>query len=161
MARYMLDTNIFNLILDGILRLEDIDPFGEWFACAVQAAELRKASGHRRLELIAKFEEVRPTMLPSSAFMFDTLGAGFDEAEWNGGTSVPRHASTLNAHPKSKKKSRKARAKAPQDALIIETAEKHGLTVVTSDEAVYDVARMENIPTMWFNRDTREFTSQR
>jgi len=77
--------------------------------------------------------------------MFDTLGAGLDEAEWNDASRVLEFEQKINAHPESKKKSEKGRLNARQDALILEVAINNGLKLVTGDKALFDVATAEGV----------------
>lgn len=156
MSRYIIDTNIFDMILDGRLRLEDIDNQEQWFVCPVQICELKNIPEitpdrkQRKLDLLGKLNEINPDWLPSSTFMLDTVGAGLDEGEINDASLVPKFTDAINQHLISKKKKSEAgRKNAVQDALILEVAMKHGLTLITADKALSETAEAANVPSRY------------
>jgi len=77
---YMLDTNVFNDVLDRKIS------FGSFtgrrmLVIGVQAAELRATPETlRREKLLVVFEEINPDTVPTSSFAFDVEGAGLDLA---------------------------------------------------------------------------------
>jgi hypothetical protein len=83
---YMLDTTVFNDALDGKISSAVFAGRRVIVTC-VQAAELRATKNTtRQAALVAKFEEIKPTLLPASSFAFGIEGAGWDQAEWNDGS---------------------------------------------------------------------------
>jgi predicted nucleic acid-binding protein len=133
---YMLDTNVFNGVLDGKAlpaSLANERPL----VTGIQAAELR-ATGkpERRAALLGVYEETRSTSLPASSFSFDIEGAGFDQACWNdwSGNFEKMLARLRRLDPRYKSAPNQVR-----DILIAETAIKHGATLVTGDSNLRQV----------------------
>ncbi len=127
---YMLDTNIFNAVLDGkVLPASFVGR--RLLVTDVQADELR-ATGkpERRAALLAVYEEIHPTSLPASSFAFGIEGAGFDQAYWNDGSGNFEKMLALlqQLDPKNKKGPNQVR-----DILIAETAIKNQATLVSRD----------------------------
>jgi len=133
---YMLDTNVFNGVLDG-KALPASFANERLLVTGIQAAELR-ATGkpERRAALLAVYEEIRPTSLPASSFAFDIEGAGFDQAYWNDGSGnfEKMLARLRQLDPKNKSAPNQVR-----DILIAETAIKHGATLVSGDSNLRQV----------------------
>jgi predicted nucleic acid-binding protein len=127
---YMLDTNVFNGLLDG-KALPASFASQRLLVTGIQAAELR-ATGkpERRAALLAVYEESRPTSLLASSFAFDIEGAGFGQAYWNDGSgNVEKMLARLQQlDPRKKSRSNQVR-----DILIAETAIKHRATLVSGD----------------------------
>lgn len=127
---YMLDTNVFNAVLDG--RVLPASFVGRrLLVTGVQAAELHATEKpERRAALLAAYEEIRPTSLPASSFAFDIEGAGFDQAYWNDGSGKFEKmlARLRQLDPKNKSAPNQVR-----DILIAETAIKNRATLVSGD----------------------------
>lgn len=83
MLPYLLDTNVFNDVLDGKLSPKAFTEH-RLLVIGVQATELR-ATGNsgRRSDLLAVFEEINPSTEPASSFAWGIEGAGWNEAYWN------------------------------------------------------------------------------
>jgi predicted nucleic acid-binding protein len=133
---YMLDTNVFNAVLDGKVLLASLVG-RRLLVTGVQADELR-ATGkpERRAALLAVYEEIHPTTLPASSFAFGIEGAGFDQAYWNdgGGNFEKMLARLRQLDPKNKNTPNQLR-----DILIAETAIKNGATLVSGDSNLRQV----------------------
>ena len=133
---YMLDTNVFNGVLDGKALPASLAN-ERLLVTGIQAAELR-ATGklERQAALLGVYEEIRPTSLPASSFAFDIEGAGFDQACWNdaSGNFEKMLARLRQLDPKYKSAPNQVR-----DILIAETAIKHGATLVTGDSNLRQV----------------------
>lgn len=136
--QYILDTCIFNWLLDGRILIEDLPSDGVFVATSVQRAELRATrSDVRRTALLAKFEEIGPELVPPESFMFDVDGAGFDEARWSDGKTYHHLKTALDRiHDVPSN---------VQDALIAEVALKHGMALVTADQNLRSVAEQFGI----------------
>ncbi len=135
---YMLDTNVFNGVLDGkALPASFANVRRILLVTGIQADELR-ATGkpERRAALLAVYEEIRPTSLPASSFAFDIEGAGFDQAYWNDGSGnfEKMLARLRQLDPKNKSTPNQVR-----DILIAETAIKNGATLVSGDSNLRQV----------------------
>lgn len=136
---YMLDTNIFGNLVSGELSLADLPQDGDYWATPIQVAELRASSGDLQQRLLSKFKEiVNSNAIVRVAFSFDVLGAGFDEGEWRNDASLYDALKTgLDAAWKKENNI--------QDALIAEATILHGLTLLTADKALAEVARKHGI----------------
>ena len=83
---YMLDTNVFNDVLDR--KISSASFAGcRLLVIGVQADELRTTPNAQKQEnLLAVFEEINPKVTLASSFALDIEGAGFDQAYWNDGS---------------------------------------------------------------------------
>ncbi len=163
---YMLDTNVFNAVLDGKTSLA-LFATHRLLVTGIQASELRATqTAERRAGLIAKYEEVGPILLPASSFALDIEGAGLGQAYFNDGSGNFENmlARLQQLDPNNKKDEKKKRAKhlnQLRDILIAETAIKHGATLVSGDDNLRKVVlefggaaiRLEQ-----FERDTPELS---
>jgi hypothetical protein len=102
--KYMLDTNVFNDVLDGSLAPAKFAGYA-MFVTGIQADELNattKPAG-RREALCATFERIPSTPLLASSFACDIEGAGFGQAYWNDGSGrFEQMLSRLQALDKSR-----------------------------------------------------------
>jgi predicted nucleic acid-binding protein len=132
---YMLDTNVFNDLLD-----EKILPLafaGRLLVTAIQAAELRATpTAERRRDLLLRYEETRPISAPAASFAFDIEGAGWGQACWNDGSgNFEKMLSRLRMlDPINKSSHGQVR-----DILIAETAIKNAAVLVTADSNLRQV----------------------
>jgi hypothetical protein len=82
----MLDTNVFNDVLDGKIWPE-VFAGHRLFVIGVQTDEIQATKKiERRESLLAVFKDIAPTSLLASSFAFDIEGAGFNQAHWNDGS---------------------------------------------------------------------------
>jgi predicted nucleic acid-binding protein len=127
---YMLDTTVFNAVLDGKASIASF--IGRRvLVTGIQANELRATSkAERREVLLAVYEEIGPTSLPAASFAFDIEGAGFGQAYWNDGSGNFEKMLTRlrQLDPNNKSASNQVR-----DILIAETAIKNGATLLSGD----------------------------
>lgn len=130
---YMLDTNVFNDVLDGKIPLTSLR--GRWlFVIGVQVHELRATrDDSRRADLLAVFDEIRPGSTLASSFCFGIEGAGFDEANWNDGSGKFDKMLALLQHFDNHKRKKKNRLNQVRDILIAESAIKNGATLISND----------------------------
>jgi hypothetical protein len=83
---YMLDTNVFNDLLDGKISFASLVG-RRLLVTRIQAAELDKTSNpERRADLLATLEVINPAVILASSAAFDIEGAGWDQACWNDGS---------------------------------------------------------------------------
>lgn len=129
--KYVLDTNIFNRVLDGRFKLSTLPDACSFVATKIQVRELEAASEPRRAALLATFAEVAPDLAPA-AFSLDIPGAGLDEGEWSSDERVTRLHGALEA--------RKPKLNNWQDALIAGVALKNGYGLATADGNLARVA---------------------
>ncbi len=133
--RYMLDTNCFNRILDGQIRL--CIPDGVTLICTgVQKDELGRCKRPERSEaLLNVFEQIDPSIELAASFCFDIEGAGFGQAHWNDGSGrFSRMLARLQDLDLQTKKKPKDPRNQIRDIVNAETALKGGLIFVTTDE---------------------------
>jgi predicted nucleic acid-binding protein len=133
---YMLDTNIFNAILDGKAASTSLKGH-RLLVTGIQADELRATSSpERRAALLNVYKEIRPTSLPSSSFAFDIEGAGFGQAYWNDGSG---NFEKMLARLRELDPGGKNAANQVRDVLIAETAMKNGAILVSRDSNLRQV----------------------
>ncbi len=127
---YMLDTNVFNHVLDGKISSSLLGG-RRLLVTGVQASELRATrDAHKRAALLAIFEEIQPTSTLAASFCWGVDGAGFDQATWNDGSgNFDRMLARLQELDRRKKE----RLNQVRDTLIVGTALKNGATLVSGD----------------------------
>ena len=124
MPGLMLDTNVFNHLIDGRLDLARLQG-RKLFATHVQIGELRKTPDEaRRNELLALFEELNIEHHPTSSMVAGISVAGGACA--SDGKLYESMRGELNALNKGKRNN-------SEDILIAETAIVNGLTLLTGD----------------------------
>ncbi|WP_345993621.1 hypothetical protein [Sulfurimonas sp. HSL-1716] len=141
---YMLDTNIFNIILDEEkINISDFKNNITCYATHIQYDEINKTkSEKRRNELNQIFSLVRDAMLPTETFVLDK--SRYDAARLSDGVLYQEIKNYMNTLNKKKKKNE-------EDALIAETAIKNNLVLVTSDPELRQAMKK-------FNGKVAEFT---
>lgn len=135
MPSYMFDTNVFNRILDGAVEISEFRGKAHFYATHVQLDELKRTSNtQRRQELIAVFEEVTDTKVPTESFVLGVSRLG--EAKLGG--DEDHLCSEMKAEIDKLNKNKPNNI---QDALIAETAIKNQFTLVTEDTDLLTVAK--------------------
>jgi putative transcriptional regulator len=130
---YMLDTNVFNDLLEGKISLAS---FADrcLFIVGVQADELRATQGiQRRAALLDKLVEVDPTTTLASTFAFDIEGAGFNQACWNDGSGTFELMLARLQQLDGKTSNERNHKNQLRDILIAETAIKNCAILISSD----------------------------
>ena len=136
---YMLDTNVFNDVLDEKIPLTSFDGH-RLVAIGVQAHELHATvDANRRAALLAVFEDIGPTVALASSFCFGIEGAGFDQANWNDGSGKFGRMLALLQQLDAQKRKKKERLNQVRDILIAETAIKNGATLISNDHNLRQV----------------------
>lgn len=135
----MLDTHLFDRVLDGLLPISALTG-QRLFVTAVQVAEVQampNTKAVRRASLLRTIELVAPNWQAAASFCADIEGAGADQAEVNDGTGrFEEMLARLKAlDPKPPKKD----ANQIRDIVIAETALKFGATLVSDDVALRTV----------------------
>jgi predicted nucleic acid-binding protein len=130
---YMLDTNVFNDILDGRARVEDILPPGaRWVVTHVQRDELEATKDEaRRQKLLAVLSEVAPEKQQTASLVWDVSRWG--EACW---PAVPGRFERMLAALDAENGGGRGNAR---DILIAETAIHLGCVLVSADETLRSV----------------------
>jgi hypothetical protein len=136
---FMLDTNVFSRVLDGVLPLP-AKTGRRFLVTGVQADECRSTPcPTRRAGLLQAIEEIAPELCLASSFCLGIEGAVFGQAEWNDGTG--RFEDML---ARLKALDRKQRTEAQhlnqiRDIVIAETAIKLGAVLVSDDAKLRQV----------------------
>jgi hypothetical protein len=142
-ATFMLDTVIFNRVLEGVV---DVAVFRavNILATAVQREELNATRNENvRKELAQIFRDIGPINIPAF-FAFDIPGAGLDEGVWASTADAKQHSEMLIAlSAADKKRGRKKKpANQTKDILIAQAAMKSGATLITDDGGLRNVVAL-------------------
>ena len=130
---YVADTNIFNKLVDGILRIEDLPSDGPYFATHVQIDEINNTKdAERRARLFLMFAAVRPQMVPTESFVWDV--SRWDYGKWGDGILYEKLKQDLDALNKSKTNN-------AMDILIAEVSIANGYTLLTADRDLATVTK--------------------
>lgn len=137
----MLDTNIFNRLLDGLFSLDSLADGASFYATRIQIEELSNTiKPERRERLLDTFSVVKPELVPA-AFSLDVPGAGWDEGQWQQRDDVIVLQQALEAE--------KADPNNWQDALVASAAADNQCVLVTADQRLVSVCRAFDIPVEW------------
>jgi len=130
--KYILDTNVFNHVLDGKISPEELQGH-ELFATHVQRDELEQTnSSERRIKLLSVFKYVAPNLIPTKSAGWGVSRWG--QCEWSDNDGVYEAILDRVKHLDEMSKKTKLPENQSRDALIAETAIKAGLTLVTNDK---------------------------
>lgn len=134
--RYVVDTNIFNWLVDGLIDLAVFPSDAELVATHVQIDELnRTPDTERRGQLFLNFAKLAPAILPTESGIWGTSRWG--ESKWNDGQ---RLISIIAALDERRKKPNNL-----EDALIAEVAMANDYGLVTADRVLYQVMKERNV----------------
>ena len=142
---YILDTCIFNKLVDGIISFSDLPNDGQFFITHIQLDELKKTSDPERKDvLIGKFKEIAPKetfpcFIPDVT-RIDASVAGI-------GDLCTRLRSALD-------KKNCGKSNNINDAAIAEVAIREGITLITSDEAFAKVTEDYGGEVIFFDPNT-------
>jgi predicted nucleic acid-binding protein len=143
-VQYLLDTNVFNWLVQGDLSIADLPSNGAFVATPVQRGELDKTPDQtKRGALLALFSTIVTDLHPAP-FAFDVQGAGFDQGRWTDG--ILANALRNDLDRKQKKPNN------IEDALIAETAITYGFILVTSDRNLRAVAESHGCRVMLLSK---------
>jgi predicted nucleic acid-binding protein len=130
--KFMLDTNVFNRLLDRKLQLWAPADSCTFVATPVQIREIEATpDGQRRADLLAMFEAVSP-VVEATALAFDVGGAGSDEGTWSDEIRIEALLQELDG--------RRKKSNNLQDALIAAVVMSAGYVLMTADRDLADVA---------------------
>ncbi len=129
--KYMLDTNIFNILLvDGFI-LENLPNDGQFIATGMQIWEINQTKNElKRQKLLDKFHEVGPEKVPTVTALWGVTA--WNEGCYGNGEQYQAILEKLNSKNNSKKNNH-------IDALIAETAMSNNAVLITSDKDLYEV----------------------
>lgn len=129
---FMLDTNIFNDVLDGTISISILKELGgELFTTHIQLYELTATTDpQRRKELLELFHKVVPKELPTESSVWTITRPG--NAKWTTSDSLYAPIVRLLAVGQKRWNARKHESNM-RDALIAETAIRNNLVLLTND----------------------------
>jgi predicted nucleic acid-binding protein len=149
--KYIVDTCIFNKLVDGGLRLDDLPSDGQFVATHIQADELSKTKdSERRERLLLKFSQIAPTRVPTESFVFDV--SRFDQSKWSNCRTLQTLKTALDA-------SNGGKSNNIQDALIAEVAIVNGFALLTADYDLANVAKQHGAHCQYLRGATPPATS--
>lgn len=126
---YMIDTCIFNHLLDGFYSVDDL-PMGEYFITHIQHDELQATkNADRRNELLRTLHVVSPNSEPTSVFVPGV--SRLNQACLGNGKYYSQILSKLDF-----RKNKKSNC---NDAIIGDTAINLSYTLITGDRNFYEV----------------------
>jgi PIN domain nuclease of toxin-antitoxin system len=141
---FMIDTCIFNWLLDGDISRDQIPVRSRIFITHVQLDELNLTKCHiRRTELNRVLRKIRPKKVATESMVlgFSRLGG----CKLSDDTLYLEMLNKLDALNKSKKNN-------PSDILIADTALKSGFTLITSDRHLQSVMIAYNGSVEFFSK---------
>jgi hypothetical protein len=131
---YVVDTSIFNWLVDGKIAPDDLPSDAEYVATYVQVDEINKTSDHgRRAMLFLKFAHMRPQVVGTETMVWDVTRWG--DGKWGDGALFKKLRDGLDALNKAKRNN-------TMDALIAEVAIANGYTLLTADRDLAKVAEI-------------------
>jgi len=168
MPDYMLDTNIFNHILDGGITIDELPTDGQFKVTHIQDDELSNTKAEdRKAKLLKVFDHTidirvltESTVLGTSKLGQSKLGNNnimpTESAVWDVSRyGMAKYTSEDNLYRPIKEILDKLNKNKPnniQDALIAETSIKNGLTLITSDEDLCETAKKFGGDVIFFER---------
>lgn len=137
--KYILDTNVFNHVLDQKISLEELQGH-ELFSTHIQEDELKQTpSLQKRESLLSVFKRADTINIPTKTTVWGVSAWG--RGEWSSGDgmydAILERVRTLD-RTSGKKKLPENQSR---DALIAETAIKAGLILITNDKNLTIAAR--------------------
>ncbi len=140
---YVVDTNIFNKLVDGVFRIEDLPSDGPYLATHVQVDELNNTKdAERRARLFLMFAEVRPQVVPTESFVWDV--SRWDHGKWSDGILYEKLKQKLDDLNKSK-------ANNARDILIAEVAIANEHTLLTADRDLATIVKEQGGKVIFLN----------
>lgn len=131
--QYMVDTNIFNWLIDGILSTENFPKDVHFVATHIQYDELNKTrDSSRKFQLLDRFKTLVDSTVPTESTVLGTSRLG--SSKLGSGTLYNQIKGDLDSLNHKKPNN-------TEDALIAEAAIANGHTLITADEHLGTVAQ--------------------
>jgi predicted nucleic acid-binding protein len=141
---YVVDTNIFNDLLDGRILIKDLPNDGSYIATHVQIDEINNTkNGERRAQLFLMFAKLRPEIVPTESLVWDV--SRWDEGKFSDGVLFEQLKQELDALNNSKPNNSK-------DVLIAEVAIVNGFTLLTADKDLANVMTNNRYKVTYFQK---------
>ena len=94
--RYVVDTNIFNRLADGVISRNDLPANAEFIATHIQIDEINRTDDReRRARLFLVFAESRPMIVPTESGVWGTSRWG--QFKWGAGSGFTSIKSSLDS----------------------------------------------------------------
>jgi predicted nucleic acid-binding protein len=134
--RYVVDTNVFNWLVDGRINLATLPSDAELVATHVQIDEINHTPDtDRRTQLFLTFAKMAPVILPTESGVWGTSRWG--GSKWSNGQRLD----SIISAPDEKRK----RPNNTEDALIAEVALANGYGLITADRRLSEVMKERNV----------------
>ena len=129
---YLLDTNIFNQLVDGRISLAELPNDSQLLATYLQMQEIGNTTRKERRELLlSKFQEINPKTVPVETSLWDVTPWG--EGKYGGHSDLYKELlAELDAKNNYKKNNY-------VDVLIAEVSIVNGYTLITADQNLADL----------------------
>lgn len=136
MTKYMLDTVIFNRLVDGCISLEHLPLDGRLVATDIQNLELKNTKDEqRRAKLLTKFDELTAD-LESNALLWGAMTWG--RMHWQS-EKANQIFICLQARRDSPSYRKRKAGSDEKDSLIAESALMHGCILLTCDPDLAEI----------------------
>lgn len=140
---YVVDTCIFNKLVDGKISLDTLPQNSSYFASHMQIDEINNTKdSERRAQLFLKLAEIKPEIIPPESMVWGAMRWG--HMKWSDGELYNKLKKALDELNRSKPNN-------VNDALIAETAIKNDYTLLTSDTDLTKVAEECGCKVQFFN----------
>lgn len=129
---YLLDTNIFNQLVDETISFAELPKDGPLLATYLQIQEIGNTKRHeRREELLSKFQEINPQTVPVETSLWGVTPWG--EGKYGGHSALYKELLVELDGKNNAKKNNYA------DVLIAEVTIVNGYTLITADQDLADL----------------------
>jgi len=136
MERYMLDTTVYNHMLNRKLRFSDLEE-AEYYCTQIQITELDNTQNiERKIQLLNVKNETKSEKIHLETFVIGI--SQFDCAKLGPGKEFTYILETMDEIKKG--------ANNLKDSLIAETAFRNGMTLITGDMTLYKACNRLGIP---------------
>ncbi|MDN4017149.1 hypothetical protein [Zwartia panacis] len=134
---YLLDTNIFNQLVDNRISIDELPQDDSLLATYLQIEEINKTNNqNRKDELLKKFHEVNPKRVPVETALFDATP--WNEGKYGGDSELYKELLIELDAMNNKKANNYA------DVLIAEVIIQNGHTLITADQDLADLVENRN-----------------
>lgn len=138
--KYVVDTSIFNKLVDGVMTPDQLPSDGEFVASHIQIDEINRTKDEeKRARLFLKFATIVREVVPTETFILDV--SRLDHGKMSNGALFEKLRNELNILNGGKRNN-------IMDALIAEIAINNGYMLLTADYHLQKVAKNNgcNVP---------------
>ena len=139
----VVDTCIFNKLIDGLLSTDDLPTDAQFVATHVQIDELNRTTNEeRRARLFLRFSTFVDSIIPTESMVWGVSRWG--HGKWSDGLLYNKLKSDLDSLNDGKDNNSK-------DALIAEVAIVNSYELITADDDLAEVARNHGCQVRYFS----------